>query len=297
MNKIAVIGVPSSAGARRTGQERAPERLRNADLFTKLRKTGMEVADLGDLPLIRYSSDREHPNQQNVFLVAALVRQLAARVNQAIAVGYKPLILGGDCTITIGAVSGCLERYPNLGLLYMDADIDRNLPEDSPSGILDGMVLSHMIGEGNSELSHAGVRYPLLKEEDIVVFGYNEASGFIDAGELQRFESSNMNRFPVRQIEGKGAEVASSAIEVLRKRNNAFLLHFDVDVLDESEFPAADVPHRFGMSLEDAEGALRVFLRSPDCIAFVITELNAERDPDGFWSRMIVDLVANSIAV
>lgn len=295
MDKIAVIGVPSSAGARRTGQECAPEWLRNARLLECLQNAGSEVADFGDLPFVRYRLDPDHPNQQNAFLVAGVIRQLADRVSRAVASGYKPFILGGDCTITIGAVAGCLHHYPDLALMYFDADIDMNLPEDSPSGILDGMVLAHIIGHGNADVSQPGQRYPLMAEKNIFAFGYNDRSGFIDPGEMKRFQQSAIHKYPLDQIKDHAAEAASNVLKVMRAEDNTFLVHFDVDVLDELEFPAADVPHRDGMSLRDAQAALRIFLHSPNCAGFVVTEFNAERDPNGSYSRSLVNLISSAI--
>jgi arginase family enzyme len=45
MNKVAVIGVPSSSGARRTGQELAPQLFRRAGIIERLRLAGLEVID------------------------------------------------------------------------------------------------------------------------------------------------------------------------------------------------------------------------------------------------------------
>ena len=45
MNKLAIIGVPSSAGARRNGQERAAQSFRGADFIDQLQPAGLEVID------------------------------------------------------------------------------------------------------------------------------------------------------------------------------------------------------------------------------------------------------------
>jgi arginase len=295
MEKIAVIGVPSSAGARNTGQDRAPESMRKAGLLTFLASAVPELADFGDLPLVRYARDPDQPTQQNVSLAGAVIRQLARRTERAVASRRSPFILGGDCTITIGAVAGLLQKHPDLALIYFDGDIDMNVPEDSPSGILDGMVLAHMTGLGNPELSRAGRRDPLLAEQDIVAFGYNDRSGFIDAGEFKRFQKSAIHKYAADGIRGNAAAEASNALEAVGGQRRPFLLHFDVDVMDESAFPAADVPHRYGMELTDVREALRVFLQSPACAGFVITEFNADRDPDGSQSRILVDLISRAI--
>lgn len=57
--RIALIGVPSSAGARLVGQEHAPQSLRTAGLAEGLNMAGHEVVDLGDLPQVSFFPDTE----------------------------------------------------------------------------------------------------------------------------------------------------------------------------------------------------------------------------------------------
>ena len=148
MPPLALIGVPSSAGARRAGQETAPAALRAAGLVGSLCAAGLEVADLGDLPTVSYRPDPDHPDRQNLPLVAAVARQTADRVDRALAAGRLPLVIGGDCSLTLGVIAGVLRHDLSPGLLYVDGDVDLNTPETSPSGVFEGMVLAHALGRG-----------------------------------------------------------------------------------------------------------------------------------------------------
>ncbi len=65
MNRVAVIGVPSSAGAHGIGQERAPQSFRRAGFIEQLHSAGLEVIDFGDLPEVSFRPDAQHPKQQN----------------------------------------------------------------------------------------------------------------------------------------------------------------------------------------------------------------------------------------
>ena len=177
MAGLALIGVPSSAGARQTGQEGAPAALRAAGLLGRLREKGLDVADLGDLPSVSFRPDPEHPRQQNLALVVDVARQAADRVDQALASRRLPLVLGGDCSLTLGVIAGLLRHQPRLGLLYFDGDVDLNTPETTRSGVFDGMVMAHVLGRGAPQLAEIGPRRPLLSEEDIALFGYDAESG------------------------------------------------------------------------------------------------------------------------
>lgn len=55
MATLGIIGVPSSAGCRRTGQDRAPAAFRQAGLLERPRAAGLRVEDRGDLDEVRYN--------------------------------------------------------------------------------------------------------------------------------------------------------------------------------------------------------------------------------------------------
>ena len=291
---LALIGVPSSAGARRTGQEGAPAAFRAARLLERLREKGLDVADAGDPPSVSYRPDPGHPRQQNADLVADVARQTADRVDRAVASGRVPLVLGGDCTVGLGVIAGLLRHRPRLGLLYFDGDVDLNTPETTPSGIFDGMVLAHVLGRGVPQLAGLGPRTPLLSEEDIVLFGYDEDSGFLDPPEREALERSRMAKYPLSRIRPDASAAAGEALLSLQRGSEAFLVHFDVDVTDLS---AADVQHPNGLDVKSAFAALKVFAAAPACAAIVVTELNAEKDLDGSQTARLVDGLVGALGV
>ena len=95
MPKIAVIGVPSSAGARQPGQERAPAAFRRAGLIEWLSTPDLNVLDFGDLPLVAFHPDLAHPRRQNLPLVLEVSKRVADEVARAVQTGAKPVVLGG----------------------------------------------------------------------------------------------------------------------------------------------------------------------------------------------------------
>jgi arginase len=295
MSRVAIIGVPSSAGARSKGQEHAPQLFRQAGLIDRLRDVGLDVVDLGDLPMVSYEPDPDHPKEQNLPFVSAVARQVADRVEKCVRAGMKPVVLGGDCTITLGVLAGLLRHQATLGLMYFDGDVDLNTPSSTLSGIFDGMVMAHILGEGADELTHIGPRNPLMPEESIVLFGYNPQSGWIDAAEIEHLEHSQMVQYPVSQIRGRALDVAREALARLEEKEEQLLVHFDIDVIDFADFPAADTPHEHGLIFREAMEALQVFLSSPQFAGLVITEFNANRDPDSALAGRFVEALASAL--
>lgn len=294
MPPLALIRVPSSAGARHVGLEGAPAALAAAGLVEALRAAGLEVVDQGALPRVSFAPDPVAPRAQNLALVAAVARQVAQRVRAVLQAGMLPLVIGGDCTVTLGVVAGVLERSASLGLVYCDADLDLEVPEESPSGIFDGMVLAHLLGQGAGELARIGSRFPLLQDNDVVLFGYNMASGYVDPGEERKLAASSMRRYPLRSVHAGPEAAAQEALERFPVTTSRILIHFDVDVIDGDVFPAADLPHRGGLTLAEAETALQVLVATPRFAGLVVTEFNAARDPDRALARRLVELLAHA---
>ncbi len=290
-SKIALIGAPSSAGARKVGQEQAPRALRDAGLVQSLEINGYEILDLGDTKVLSYTPDTHHPNQQNLPLVLDTLNDIQDRVDSAIKAHNWPLIIGGDCTITIGVLSALHKHYPSLGMIYIDGDVDLNTPDTTFSGVFDGMVLAHILGKGATELSHFGPRYPILDGRNITLFGYSAEAGGIDPVEKEQLKVTMMGKYPLEKVRNSATRTAAHALRALESKVDHILIHFDVDVIDHDEFPAVDVPHHPGLKLKQAQDALKVFLSSNKTIGLVVTEFNASQDSDGKLARQLIDLI------
>ena len=288
-----MIGVPSSAGAHGPGQEKAPSALRKAGLVGALHAGGLEVEDLGDFPVVRFNPDPANRKRQNQPRVVKVARQVADAVASAVDRDLVPLVLGGDCTITIGVVAGLLRRQPDLGLIYFDGDADFTTPDTTRSGIFDSMGMAHLIGEGDPELAHIGPRFPLLPQDRIALFGFQPYE--IEPEESRLLEKSAMLQYPVTSMDDRPAEFAAEARGRLEQRAPAIVVHFDVDVMDSAEIPLANWPHYDALSFGDAMRCLRVFVGSPKLAALVVTEINPDHDPEGLLIRQFIDAFADAM--
>jgi arginase len=89
-----------------------PAALRAAGLPDRLRQAGWEVSDAGDLTPQVFTADAAHPRARNRDAVVRACRDVAGATSQAIAAGRIPVLVGGNCSITAGAVAGCLAQQP-----------------------------------------------------------------------------------------------------------------------------------------------------------------------------------------
>src|SRR4051812_17446913 len=291
--RLAVLGVPTTAGSHHAGQEKAPTALRSAGLVAALEAAGRQVEDVGDLAMRRHRPCPPVEGVRDLPRVVDLVREAADRVAEVHTSGARPVVLGGDCTVTLGVVAG-LARHLDVGLVYVDGDADLNTPESSSSGVLDTMGVTHLLGGGAAALAGVGPRSPLLPADHLELFGFDP--GELDTGQWTRLVEHRLSATPAPVVRQDPVQRAEAALRRLRSRTDVVLVHLDVDVLDTGAFPLANFPHAAGLTLPELAACLRVFCRSSAFAGLVLTEVNPDHDPDGELLRRLVEVLADALA-
>jgi arginase len=287
-NKIALLGAPTSAAAMSAGHEGAPAALRSAGLVDRLLSVGYEVADFGDDPPQVYTPDNESPRARNLSRVIAALEALKPRVEQAVKSCALPIVLSGDCSIALATVAGARRYFRNVSMIYMDRDADLNTPATTPSGSVDGMVVSHLTGTGAAEMVRFWGEPPLVREPDLALFGVAR----LDPPEEQLLAKSPLRRFLASDVQKMGASAAAqAAVERIHANGYQFILHFDVDVI--ADFQATDYPGSGGLSLDEVREALEVFATQKHLAAIEVAAYNPTKDADGKGAKMIVDLLTS----
>ena len=288
--KLTLLGVPSSIGARNLGTEKAPCALREAGLLHRLRNAGIDWQDAGDLEASPYTPDDEpaHARRKNLDGVLRVARALAGRIETILAEGRVPLILGGDCTVALGALAGAARHHREMGLVYLDRDAELNTPATTPSGILDGMVIAHLLGRGEPALAAFERNAPLLRPGKLALLGV----GRLDPQEIPFFEALPALRISSGELRGMAeARAAEEVLTRLADGEDRFWVHCDLDVLDGEEMPAVDFPAPGGLSLAQLTGILRGLAASPGLAGLELTNFNPDRDPEGKAARQVVEMI------
>jgi arginase len=289
-----LIGVPTSAGAHHAGQDRAPGALRAAGLIGRLQAAGVTVSDAGDLPGSVFAVDHEHPRARNLAAVVAVARTVADAVAREVAAGRRPLVIGGDCTITLGVVAGFRRVHPAVGLAYFDGDPDVGALAPDTSGILDSTGIAHLLGAGEPELAGLAGPPPLLAGSRIAMLG-------CDPREQNDTGRAFLAGHGVSYIEGPelAADPESAARRALAAlgRSGPIVVHFDVDVIDSGDLPLGNFPHYgSGVGLTAATATLRALVADPACAGLVLTEVNPSYDGDGSQLDRYVSALTTALA-
>jgi arginase len=289
--QVSVLGVPTSAGSHNPGQEKAPAAWRAAGLIGELEAAGLEVEDRGDLPAAPYRPVEPADGLRDTNRVVAVIRQVASEMAAIRAAGRQPLVLGGDCTITLGALDGSGAG----GLVYFDGDADLNTPERSDSAVADTMGMTHMLGGGSPQLARLGSRYPLLRPGQVVLFGFDPAE--LDTAQWTELASRHLYAAPAPAVRADPGGQARAALAYLERRVGTYLVHLDVDVLHTGLFPLANFPHFAGLTLDQVGVCLNEFARGEKFGGLVITEVNPDHDPGGELLATLASTVAGALAV
>jgi arginase len=274
---LCLVGAPSSAGAYASGQEKAPAAFRRHGLVSALVKSGLHLNDRGDVPGFRWRPDPDRPKAMNLDAVRQVAAAVADRVGDALANGEAALVLGGDCTVELGTVAGALRDNHSVGLIYIDYDVDLNVPETS-DGALDWTGVAHLLDLPSTEaaLTDLGPRRPMLAPADILYF----AADSITAAEAETMRALDLQRIGLAEVKEDPVGAARRAV-AWGARYSRLLIHLDVDVLSFTDFPIAENVRRCdGLSLEALSAALAPLVAAPNWRALTVTEVNPDHAPD-----------------
>ncbi len=251
--------------------------LRERGLIEHLRAAGRDVVDDGDGPYQVWRPDRGHPRAQNVADVIASVEAVARQVGAAIDAGCDALVIGGNCTIALGAVSALSARFAEPGLLYLDRHFDLNTPSTTSDGALDWMGLAHALGLPGAiqELQTALARIPLLTAEHLHILGVDP-----DA----TTEGERRARTDLRLVWRTGDELAQHPVgetqrALARLAPGPIVVHLDVDVLDFTDAPLAEDTsgRNSGPTLDAVAEALETACHDQSVRVLTVGELNPTR--------------------
>lgn len=231
----------------------------------------------------------------NAKAIARWTPELADAVEPILDADQFPVILGGDCTILLGAMLA-LKRRSRFGLLFIDGNADFFQPEAEPNGEGASMELAWVTGHGPELLTGIESRGPLVQSSDVVAFGYR------DHEDQQEYHSQPLPDdlmvldLPALRKMGVDAAGTQAVAHLTRSGLDGFFIHLDADVLDDAIMPAVDFRVPGGMSPEELTKLLRIAMASEKAIGIEVTIYNPTLDADGSAGRLLVDILVNALA-
>ena len=224
--KYVVFGVPFDATSTyRTGARFAPNAIRQASLNieTYSFRSGLDVEDIalndpGDLPV---STDA----QKTVDTTRLVVEDI-------LAAGKMPVALGGEHTLTLGALKGLGDKVAKTAIVSFDAHLD---------------LRREFLGSTLSHTTFMQVISETIKPAKIIEVGTRS----VCKEELAYSKNAGVEFFTSQEIIKRGSEQIAEQLKVKLSCYDYLYLTVDMDVLDPAFAPAVQNPEPEGITTTD----------------------------------------------
>ena len=208
-----------------------------------------------------------------------------------------PITIGleANCNNLLGMLAGL--KYDSdgntrrVGLVFIDAHGDFNVPETTLSGMLGGMPVAIAAGHALHNIRRTtGLAEP-LPMSDIVWGGVRD----LDPLEADRFTEYEVRQFSVQDIRELSANLKKQMRD-LSDRVDVIYVHIDMDVLDPAEVRGHNLTVPDGPSSKDLAAALTLMFENPKATALGIASTPSfNLDPDGVSRQAALNLIEGAI--
>lgn len=291
---IALVSAPTNLGLRPPepgavpGAAKAPEAFREAGLYRRFVEQG--ATDAGVVLPGRYVDDDATRTPGVVRNEGAMIdhaRRLADRIDAVLATGAAPLVIGGDCSVLLGAGLS-MKRRGGVGLVHVDGHTDFRHPGNSDEcASVAGEDLAAAVGSHWPSVSDIDGAAPYFDPARTAHVGCRD-----DDAELAEVRTVVGAVVPASEWRGRGT---AAVVDVLRTTAGAagYWLQVDVDVLDATVMPAVDSPDPGGCTPDELVELLRGL--APRAVGASITVYDPDLDPDGRYALLLTDILTVSL--
>ncbi|NQT33631.1 agmatinase [bacterium] len=247
--EAALVGVPfDGTSSHRPGSRFGPKAIREGSMsletfgpYYDRDLENMDIVDMGDLEVDQDSVER-------------MIEQVYTVVGDILDKNMKPIILGGEHTVTIGVVKRMVEKYPDLVILQLDAHA-HSREEYLGDKVSHATVMSRIVELISLErLYRLGVRAG--SKEAFIKHGIDLPLGF----------------------EGSAREV--EAVMKSMPGDVPLYVTLDLDVFDPSLVPGVGNPAPMGMTYREFMQLVRK-LAWRNLVGFDVVELAPQYDHTG----------------
>jgi len=237
--------------------------------------------------------DREYGSWHRMGLANGHLADMVAGNWQS---GTLTVGLLGNCTSVIGVLgglqnSGSSGQQRSVGLVFIDAHGDFNVPETTLSGMLGGMPVAVSAGMALHNLRRESGLDPGIPTEHIVMGAVRD----LDPLERELVEQSHIQHLTTDDLANRPDRVRAQ-IQRLARLTDVIYVHIDMDVLDPREVPGHPLTVANGPTSLELGAALTEMFKHPKVAALGIASTPAnERDPDGLSLAAAYNLIKGAL--
>ena len=285
-----IFGVPIDCVGEPIGTTRTPGVLRALGVVGRL-----GARDLGDLDVMLGPAVRD-PDTGIVGSASVfdLTRTVRAATAEALDADGTLVILGGCCTLAVGAIAGVRDRFPDAGLVYLDGHLDLYDGRTSPGGEAADMPLAVALGVGPQAWVDVVGGTAIVSPSDVALLGFRDLEEAASHGSVTPGDLPGMTAIDGPSVHARGAgAVAEEAIQALGD-GRRFFVFIDVDVLDPSEL-VVDAPVPDGLQWSQLIELAGRLVGDPACLGIALACYNPDLDVDGSGATRVVSFLGDVV--
>ena len=172
----------------------------------------------------------------------------------------KPLLLGGDHSVSSSSVLASLQKYKNLNVIWVDAHPDIHTYDSTVSGNTHGTPLSICTG---MEQEHWASRMNLRK----LSFDRITYCGIRD---IDEFEGETIRKENIRVLD------VANTIDFIKKLEGPVHISFDVDALDPELVDSTGTKVPDGLEPEEVREIICAALDKNSLVSLDVVEFNKD---------------------
>ena len=160
------------------------------------------------------------------------------------------------------------------------------------------MDLAFATGRGDDVLSNIDGEKPLVRDEDVIVFGFRDMEE-AERLKMPPLSETKLTTFNLRQIRERGIEkTVGECLQKFRKNNlDGFWIHIDADVLNDEIMPAVDSRQPDGLSYEEFSRVLNLLFLSGVAVGMHVGIFDPEMDETGNIAAQFTNAIVKGLGV
>jgi agmatinase len=241
--RIVVLPIPYEATlSYKSGAKDGPhaiiEASRNMELYNE--ELGKDASRMGIYTLDELAPDYSSPEN--------MVKRIEREVSLILEDKKLPFLIGGEHTVSVGAINAIGKKEKDFSVLHFDAHSDSR---------------DEFMG---TKYSHACI---MARAREITKSCYSIGVRSVDEDSAKRYGKEILYMKDMRGM--SNIEIARKAIEMTKKK---VYITLDLDALDPSEMPSVGTPEPDGMRFSQLSDILKLVIKEKDILGIDMTELS-----------------------
>lgn len=276
--RVTLIDVPYDSGSRDVRHGGGPAALLAGGAAERLAGAG---------PVERASVAVETDLPFEVGTGAAVMRAVAEHVRDAAAGGSVPVVLAGNCGVTVGVTAGLRAAGAGrVGVLWFDAHGDLHTPSTSTSGFVDGMGLAVLTGRCWEALAATVPGFAPLPDDAVALVGGYD----LDDAERRLLDDGGPALLSPTLLR-TDPDAARAVLAGVGSRVDALHIHVDLDVYDTAVAPANSYAVPGGFTATEVRDLVTEAARHARVASATIASWDPSHDPAHRLRDVALDLL------